>query len=586
MIQRTGAGELHGKLVLARNQARGPVCGGDYFASVVMPRVIDPICSQCHVPGGLAQAAPFKVTPGNPAATAASAVKEVNPADPTHSKLIEKPLGNLGHGGGQRFQPGSPEAQILLHWIALVTAPGCDLGGPGGGGGSGGTGADLYAANCASCHGADARGLDGRPDIRCNRDVGDVVRNGRSGPAGVMPAFANLADADIAKIQAFLDGLCPVASVTGASLFTSNCSSCHGADANGVGSTPGIRCNRSIHDVVLSGRTGPSGTMPRFVMTDAEIALVQAYLVGLCPIGRTGGADLFASNCASCHGIDATGSATAPSVRCATRVMDAVQYGRGERMPSLPALAPSEVTAVQSWLDGLCTASGRQASDLYAGNCSTCHGAGATGGQDGLGVRGPDIHCNREIAAPVVSGQGTDMPAFPALGGSDVTSLQQYLETTFCPVGTATGADLYASNCASCHGTEAAGTDAAPSVRCATLVADAMREGRGPRMPSFPAFVPTEVTSVQSYLTGVCNELGRPGSDLYLGNCSTCHGTTTNGGQNGLGVHGPDIRCTPAGDYSEKVRFGDDGMPAFPALGSGDITAIVDYVHGAFCTGD
>jgi mono/diheme cytochrome c family protein len=325
-----------------------------------MPRVIDPICSQCHVPGGLAQAAPFKVTSGNPAATAASAVKEVNPADPTHSKLIEKPLGNLGHGGGQRFQPGSPEAQILLHWIALVTAPGCDLGGPGGGGGSGGAGADLYAANCASCHGADARGLDGRPDIRCNR---------------------------------------------------------------------------SIHDVVLSGRTGPSGTMPRFVMTDAEIALVQAYLVGLCPIGGTGGADLFASNCASCHGIDATGSATAPSVRCATRVMDAVQYGRGERMPSLPALAPSEVTAVQSWLDGLCTASGRQASDLYAGNCSTCHGAGATGGQNGLGVRGPDIHCNREIAAPVVSGQGTDMPAFPALGGSDVTSLQQYLETTFCRWG-------------------------------------------------------------------------------------------------------------------------------------------------------
>jgi mono/diheme cytochrome c family protein len=105
-------------------------------------------------------------------------------------------------------------------------------------------------------------------------------------------------------------------------------------------------------------------------------------------------------------------------------------------------------------------------------------------------------------------------------------------------------------------------------------------------MPSFPAFVPTEVSSVQSYLTGICNELGRPGSDLYLGNCSTCHGTTANGGQNGLGIHGPDIQCTPAGDYSEKVRFGDDGMPALPALGSGDITAIVDYVHGAFCTGD
>jgi len=82
MVQRTGAARLHGRLVLVRSQARGPICGADYFAGVVMPRVIDPICSLCHVPGGLAQAAPFKVTPGNPAATAASAVHEVNPADP------------------------------------------------------------------------------------------------------------------------------------------------------------------------------------------------------------------------------------------------------------------------------------------------------------------------------------------------------------------------------------------------------------------------------------------------------------------------------------------------------------------------
>src|SRR5262249_17995931 len=154
---------------------------------------------------------------------------------------------------------------------------------------------------------------------------------------------------------------------------------------------------------------------------------IQAFLDGLCPVANVTGTSLFASNCATCHGADATGTATAPSVRCATRVADAVQQGRGETMPSFPALASSEVAALQSWLDGLCPASGRQASALYAGNCWTCQGPGATGGQNGLGVRGPDIHCNRGIAAAVASGQGTDMPAFPALGGPDTTSLQQYL---------------------------------------------------------------------------------------------------------------------------------------------------------------
>lgn len=108
---------------------------------------------------------------------------------------------------------------------------------------------------------------------------------------------------------------------------------------------------------------------------------------------------------------------------------------------------------------------------------------------------------------------------------------------------------------------------------------------RGESMPSFPTLAPSDVTALQSWLHGLCTASGRPGSDLYAGNCSTCHGTTAHGGQNGLGVHGPDIQCTSAGDYSETVRFGDDGMPAFPALGTGDITAIVEYVHGAFCTG-
>jgi mono/diheme cytochrome c family protein len=365
MLERGAGGKVRAMLVLAPDRSGGPTCGNDYFASDVMPTVIEPICSRCHVPGGMAQAAAFKVTPGNAKATARSAAAQVEPGDPTHSKLVEKPRGDLPHGGGTRILPGSTEEQTLLHWIALVTAPGCDVRG-GGGGGGGGTGADLYAENCASCHGPDARGLAGRPDIHCNRDISDAVRKGRiappAGPDGDMPAFTNLTGADVAKIQSFLDGLCPVAGVTGA--------------------------------------------------------------------------ELFASNCATCHGTDATGTGAAPSVRCATRTLDAMRIGRGAAMPSFAAISDPEIALVDAFLSDLCDQSGRPPADLFAGNCSTCHGATAAGGKSGLGVEGPDIRCTEagDYTEKVRFG-GDGMPSFPALGTSDVTAIVDFVRATLCAGG-------------------------------------------------------------------------------------------------------------------------------------------------------
>jgi mono/diheme cytochrome c family protein len=287
----------------------------------------------------------------------------IDPNDPTHSRLIEKPRADVAHGGGRRILPGSPEEAALLDWIALVTAPGCDLGsgGGGGGGGGGGTGAELYATHCASCHGADARGLDGRPDVHCSRSIGDAVRNGRTGPAGEMP--------------------------------------------------------------------------PVSALGDAQIALVQEFLLSLCPVGGPGD-QIYASNCGTCHGPDGGGSATAPSVRCATRVDDALALGRGTRMPAFPALAPADVTSVKAFLAERCDAAGRTPADLYAGNCSTCHGAGAAGGENGLGVHGPDIRCTEsgDYREKVRFGDD-DMPAFPALDTADADAIAGWVRGTLCPGG-------------------------------------------------------------------------------------------------------------------------------------------------------
>jgi len=169
------------------------------------------------------------------------------------------------------------------------------------GGTPAGAGAGLFAQNCSACHGAGARGLAGRPDVHCNASIHDTVRNGRSGSIGTMPAFANLSDADIAAIQEYLSSLC--AAPTGPELFASNCAACHGADAAGQAGRPNVQCTvRSrILNAVRNGRG--NGLMPIFSTTtlpNAQVDLITGYLGTLCS-GMPG--DLFASNCATCHGM-------------------------------------------------------------------------------------------------------------------------------------------------------------------------------------------------------------------------------------------------------------------------------------------
>ena len=118
---------------------------------------------------------------------------------------------------------------------------------------------------------------------------------------------------------------------------------------------------------------------------------------------------------------------------------------------------------------------------------------------------------------------------------------------------------------------------------CATRVVDAVQVGRGTVMPSFPSLAGAELVRLTTHLGQLCTDHGRTGTDLYLGNCSTCHGADAGGGRSALGVRGPEIQCTGRNDYQEKVQNGDGRMPAFPLLGTGDVDRIVDWVRASFC---
>lgn len=112
----------------------------------------------------------------------------------------------------------------------------------------------LYGDNCAACHGADATGGPGYPDLRYRsstlwgRDpdtMAETIRVGINAAhpdtrVAMMPAFGRdemLTDTEIADVIAYVRSLsAPTAAATnkdGADLFADNCAACHGADGTG-----------------------------------------------------------------------------------------------------------------------------------------------------------------------------------------------------------------------------------------------------------------------------------------------------------------------------------------------------------------
>jgi PQQ-dependent dehydrogenase (methanol/ethanol family) len=108
-----------------------------------------------------------------------------------------------------------------------------------------------FASTCALCHGGDAQGTDRAPALLNNRqlralsesDIADIIKNGR----GNMPAFSNLATADILQLAHFVRALNASAfdmkpagdQLAGSGIFfgSGQCSECH--TAKGLGGTNG-----------------------------------------------------------------------------------------------------------------------------------------------------------------------------------------------------------------------------------------------------------------------------------------------------------------------------------------------------------
>lgn len=158
------------------------------------------------------------------------------------------------------------------------------------------------------------------------------------------------------------------------------------------------------------------------------------------------GAEVYAAQCASCHGPSAEGSALAFAIRTPSQGLArwVVRNGRkgggfAAAMPaySTDALPDSDLDAVLAWLQTFDKPSGGEA--LFRQYCSNCHGSDGSGGVVGENVAREAQHEPKEVLRHVRKGHGGQnyakrkgyMPAFSSqqLSDDDVAAMVAWLRT-------------------------------------------------------------------------------------------------------------------------------------------------------------
>ena len=168
------------------------------------------------------------------------------------------------------------------------------------------TAKNLFALNCSACHGSDARGAKGFPNLTdqdwlWGGDEQTIQQTISQGRDGLMPAWGPVLGHDgVENVLAYVLSLSgrgpagpPAAAQTltaGKALFTTMCTACHGADGKGnklVGApnlTDGIWLyGGSVNDLRETITNGRTNHMPAHLerLGDTKVRLLAAYVLRL-----------------------------------------------------------------------------------------------------------------------------------------------------------------------------------------------------------------------------------------------------------------------------------------------------------------
>jgi cytochrome c oxidase cbb3-type subunit III len=159
----------------------------------------------------------------------------------------------------------------------------------------------LFVNNCATCHGSDARGSKGFPNLTDNdwlwggtpQNIAETIANGRQGTMPPMAAAVGSA-ADVRNVAHYVASLSgdphdSLAAHSGRAKFVA-CAGCHGADGKGNTAlgAPNLTDRVWLHGwgtdaVVRIVQTGKTNVMPAHAsrLSDDQVRVLAAYVWGL-----------------------------------------------------------------------------------------------------------------------------------------------------------------------------------------------------------------------------------------------------------------------------------------------------------------
>lgn len=159
----------------------------------------------------------------------------------------------------------------------------------------------LYLTYCMQCHGADAKGAKGFPNLTDNDwlyggEVEQIKASIANGRMGVMPAFGHLGADSIKQVANYVRSLSGITGVDaelaakGQEVFAANCAACHGQEAKGNHAlgAPNLTdktwlygsSEATITETVAKGRQNRMPDWQAF-LGDAKVHLLTAYVYGL-----------------------------------------------------------------------------------------------------------------------------------------------------------------------------------------------------------------------------------------------------------------------------------------------------------------
>ncbi len=164
-------------------------------------------------------------------------------------------------------------------------------------------GRNLFAHNCSTCHGSDARGAKGYPNLTDNHWIwGDstdqIWHSIYLGRQAAMPGFgAALSDQDVTRVATYVQQLAGLdvdqtMAAAGKKQYDMICSACHGPQGLGnpmLGApnlTAGVYTyGGSLDEIRHTIREGRNGVMPaqKDLLGETRTKLVTAYILSLRP---------------------------------------------------------------------------------------------------------------------------------------------------------------------------------------------------------------------------------------------------------------------------------------------------------------